>query len=193
LFEPFVQGERRLDSSTGGLGLGLPLVEGLVTLHGGRVRASSRGPGHGATFVVTLPRTAAPEPARASPEVAPTGRRILIVEDNEDAGTMLAMLLEFDGHTVSLAGDGESGVSLSRTFRPEVVLCDIGLPGALDGYGVARALRTVGSGAEHAFLVALSGYGQTEDQRLAKEAGFDRHVTKPVDPSALSVLISQGR
>lgn len=194
LFEPFVQGERRLESSNGGLGLGLALVEGLVALHGGRVRAISRGAGHGATFVVTLPRVERPAVTGGTDGVGsaePDGRRILIVEDNEDAGAMLKMLLEFGGHTVELAGDGSAGVALARTFVPEVVLCDIGLPGALDGYGVARALRAAETDGR-AFLVALTGYGQLEDQQRAMDAGFDRHVTKPIDPAELEALILLG-
>ncbi|UJR80175.1 PAS domain-containing protein [Sandaracinus amylolyticus] len=189
IFEPFVQDERRTDRSQGGLGLGLALVRGLVELHGGTVRAQSEGHGHGAELTITLPlREPAPaeEPAVAPCEARP--RRVLIVEDNEDAAEMLRLVLESGGHQVEVAHTGSEALARARALAPEVVLCDIGLPGLMDGYDVARALRSdaITKGAR---LVALTGYGQEEDQRRAIDAGFDRHVTKPVDPRALGSLV----
>jgi PAS domain S-box-containing protein len=190
LFEPFVQAERTLARSAGGLGLGLALVKGLVELHGGSVRARSDGHGRGATFELTFP--AAPEPARdaASPSRPPTAarpRRVLVVEDNVDAAESLAELLRLDGHEVEIAPDGRSGLDRARAFAPEVVLCDLGLPD-LSGYDVARALRAEPTLAG-ARLVAVSGYAQWEDRARALEAGFDAHVAKPVPLEELAALL----
>ncbi|MEQ1506523.1 MAG: PAS domain-containing protein [Myxococcota bacterium] len=188
LFEPFVQGERVLDQSRGGLGLGLALVRGLVEVHRGRVDAHSDGIGHGSRFTVTLPL--GEPPTHADPEPLPSGaaRRILIVEDNDDAAEMLRLLLEYDGHVVEVASDGAQAIDRARAFVPEVVLCDIGLPGDLDGYDVARAIRAMPDGGG-GVLVALTGYGQADDLDRARAAGFDRHVTKPVDPDELQRII----
>ena len=191
LFEPFSQADGSLDRSRGGLGLGLALVKGLVELHGGEVRAASPGPGRGATFTIRLPLldaeptqdgsvAAEPEPARPL--------RILIVEDNRDAADSLRMLLELAGYTVEVAYTGRDGLEIARRFHPQVALCDIGLPGGMDGYDLARALRETPETAE-SHLIAISGYGQEEDQRQAREAGFDRHLTKPVEPATLMRLL----
>ncbi len=192
LFEPFSQADRSLHRVRGGLGLGLALVKGLVEMHGGTVRASSRGPGQGSEFTVTLPLSQAPP----RPEGESAGRpahgqalQVLIVEDNVDAAESLRRLLRLSGHQVEVAHTGAAGVEMARRLRPDVVLCDIGLPGGLDGYAVAQALRADPEQAP-ATLLALSGYGQEEDQRKALEAGFDRHLTKPVDPRALVQLLS---
>ena len=115
-------------------------------------------------------------------------RRCLVVEDNQDAADSMALLLQLSGHEVEVAYDGASGLEKARSFRPEVVLCDIGLPGSLDGYAVARALREEQEGP--LFLIALTGYGQEEDQRRAKEAGFDVHLTKPADLDELKRLLA---
>ncbi len=193
LFEPFHQAETGLDRARGGLGLGLALVKGLVDLHGGRVEAVSEGAGRGVEIRIELPleaqREEAPPPAAAAPGVR-RSRRCLIIEDNADAAESLGLLLELSGHEVTLAHDGVAGVEKARTLRPEVVLCDIGLPGKLDGYGVARALRQhFPNGDLH--LIALTGYGQEEDQRRAREAGFDLHLTKPADPEKLQRLLAE--
>jgi PAS domain S-box-containing protein len=191
LFEPFSQADRSLDRSRGGLGLGLALVKGLVDLHGGTAEASSGGKGHGATFTIRLPLSreagdaAEPVPS-ASPEVK--SLRILVVEDNRDAAESLGMLLDLSGHRVELAYSGQEGLDAARRFRPDVAICDIGLPGGMDGYDLARALRACKEAAG-ARLIALSGYGQDEDKRRAREAGFDEHLTKPVDPGALIKLL----
>ncbi len=179
MFEPFAQAERSLARTHGGLGLGLALVRGLVELHGGIVRAHSGGPGRGAEFVVTLPL--APTPEAPAPDdcanAATTGRHVLIIEDNLDAGQSLADFLELSGHRVALAHDGRTGIALARELRPDVVLCDIGLPD-VSGYEVARTLRA-DERLRGTRLVALSGYAQPEDRERAMEAGFEVHLPKP--------------
>jgi PAS domain S-box-containing protein len=191
LFVPFSQADRSIDRSRGGLGLGLALVQGLVGLHGGSVRAFSAGAGQGSEFVVCLRLTrctAGPEPS--APNRAPAARslRVLVVEDSRDAAESLRMLLELSGYHVAVAYAGPTGLETARTFRPDVVLCDIGLPGGMDGYAVARALRDDPELFGVA-LIALSGYGREEDQRQARRAGFDRHLTKPMDPVVLIRLL----
>jgi two-component system CheB/CheR fusion protein len=191
LFEPFSQAPPGIDRSRGGLGLGLALVRRLVELHGGSVEASSGGSGRGTEIRLRLPVVPAPaEPADREKEPAPgEPRRCLLIEDNVDAAESMALLLQLNGHEVVLAHSGQEGLEKARGFRPHVVLCDIGLPGALDGYAVARALR--GDPDLHsARLIALTGYGQEEDQRRAREAGFDLHLTKPADPEILQRLLA---
>ncbi len=195
LFEPFSQADRSLDRSRGGLGLGLALVKGLVELHGGTVRAASAGVGQGSEFTLRLPLRQEPDVARAARrgEAAPgASLRVVVIEDNHDTAESLRMLLELSGHRVAVAHAGLPGLQAARELRPDVVLCDIGLPGGMDGYAVARALRAdpdVGG----AVLIAISGYGQEEDQRRARRAGFDRHLTKPVDPVMLLDLLARIR
>ncbi|MEO7419271.1 MAG: ATP-binding protein, partial [Thermoanaerobaculia bacterium] len=191
LFEPFSQADGSLDRSRGGLGLGLALVKGLVEMHGGDVRAASPGPEQGSTFTVRLPLLESEPAAAGSDAAAPEATRplrILIVEDNRDTADSLRMLLELAGYQVEVAYTGRDGLEIARRFRPEVALCDIGLPGGMDGYALARALREASETAD-AHLIAISGYGQEEDQRQAREAGFDRHLTKPVEPAALMRLL----
>jgi len=190
LFEPFMQGEATLDRSKGGLGLGLALARELVRLHGGEIRAHSDGAGRGAEFTVSLPQTenedAPGEPAAAN-RIA-TGRRVLIIEDNVDAATSLREVLELDSHQVAVAHDGPAGLAMASDFHPEVVLCDIGLPG-MNGYDVARAFRA-DEALKRTFLVALSGYALPEDLQHAAEAGFERHLAKPLGLQALQDLLS---
>jgi CheY-like chemotaxis protein len=191
LFEVFTQADRSLERSRGGLGLGLALVKGLTELHGGEVQASSPGPGRGAEFVVRLP--VQPEPAAlsnipAAPGRAPKRLRVLVVEDNQDSADMLQMLLGLFGHEVRVACTGPAGVQAAGEWGPDVVVCDIGLPG-LDGYGVAGELRRNPATAK-ARLIAVTGYGQEEDRRRARQAGFDHHLTKPVNPDALLELLA---
>jgi signal transduction histidine kinase/ActR/RegA family two-component response regulator len=191
LFEPFSQADRSLDRSRGGLGLGLALVKGLVDLHGGSVQASSPGAGQGSEFTIRLPLgpdAAGPEKRIPGPLYARQSVSVLIIEDSWDSAESLRMLLEFTGHEVAVAHTGQAGLQTAHTFRPDVVLCDIGLPGGMDGYAVARALRADPE-LFGVVLIALSGYGQEEDQRKARQAGFDRHYTKPVDPAVLSQLL----
>ena len=179
IFEPFAQAERSLARAKGGLGLGLALVKALVELHGGTVSAHSAGQGLGAEFVVSLPLAADgvesdPAPARSRP-VSPL--RILVVDDNEDAAQSLADLLELRGHRVWKALDGRTGTSLARELRPDVVLCDLGLPD-VDGYELARGLSSDPATAG-VRLVALSGYAQPEHKERARAAGFFAHLAKP--------------
>jgi CheY-like chemotaxis protein len=185
-----VQGDRSLDRAKGGLGLGLSLVRRLVALHGGSVAASSAGPGQGSEFVVRLPlaHAVAPGPARGAGPDPTRSRRVAVIEDNADARDALCYLLEAWGHLVRHAADGESGVALLRTEPTDIALVDLGLP-RLDGYGVARAVRALPGGRD-LHLVALTGYGQPEDRRRARDAGFDGFLVKPVDPESLSQVLA---
>jgi two-component system CheB/CheR fusion protein len=177
VFEPFIQADRTLDRSRGGLGLGLTLVKGLVEAHGGTVAVASDGAGRGATFTIRFPVTPAPPAVATDVAVdAPPGpRRVLLVEDNADAAESLRDAIALLGHEVHVGRSGPEGIAIAREIRPDVVLCDIGLPGA-DGYEVARTLRAL---VPHALLVAMTGYGMPDDKQRAKDAGFAHHVTKP--------------
>ncbi len=194
LFEPFSQADQTLDRGKGGLGLGLTLVKGLIELHGGTVGAESDGPGHGSKFTLRLPllkngNTETIAAAHAS--LVPTNGklRVLIVEDNRDAAQSLQMLLSLLGHTVEVAFDGRSGLAAAQVRRPDVVISDLGLPGDLDGYALARAIRADATLAD-IYLVALSGYGRDDDRRQAQAAGFDRHLAKPVDAACLDAALA---
>jgi two-component system CheB/CheR fusion protein len=190
LFQPFTQSDRTLARSSGGLGLGLSLVKGIIDLHGGTVQARSGGVGRGSELIVELPLSGdAPRAARTETARSPARPlRVLVVEDNEDAAETLRMFLELEGHAVEVAGDGDDALSKSATFVPDVVLCDIGLPGK-DGYEVARAIRHEGRAAE-AVLVAVTGYAGPEDVRRAAEAGFDHHVPKPADMDVVRDILA---
>lgn len=192
LFEPFAQADTSLDRSGGGLGLGLALVKALVDLHGGKVAAHSDGPGLGAAFTVRLPlrRAAQVAPVPVAPKL-PRGKRVLVIEDNEDAAESLRDVLEMMGHEVAVAHDGPEGLALARELHPEVVLCDIGLP-QMDGYQVAAALRADAE-LRDVCLVAVTGYTGPEDRRRAAEAGFDQHVAKPPNLDALERIVAAGR
>jgi PAS domain S-box-containing protein len=189
VFDLFVQGERALDRTQGGLGIGLTLVRRLVELHGGTVEATSAGRGRGSTFTVRLPLASAPALAPSSaPSSAPaTGRRVLVVEDNDDSRAMLRELLGLLGHEVHEAADGATGVARALELAPDVTLVDIGLPG-LDGYEVARRIRRDPAG-RHLYLVALTGYGLPEDRERAVAAGYDVHLVKPIDPAKLHGIL----
>lgn len=178
-FEPFQQADDPLDRAHGGLGLGLALVRGLVELHGGEVEADSEGPGAGTEVIVRLPCASPPEevPSPPAPETT-AARRILLIDDSAATRDSLQCLLELEGHQVATAVDGAHGMEVAARFRPEVVLCDIGLPGAVNGFEVARRLRARGN-PNGPLLIAVSGYGQERDRRNAREAGFDLHLTKP--------------
>jgi CheY-like chemotaxis protein len=190
LFELFFQGEQAIDRPISGLGIGLTLVRKLVELHGGTVIVASAGRGQGSTFTVRLSAAPAPAPdavaAQAAERAPRTQRTIIVVEDNADSRASLRMALELDGNRVYEAADGPQGLAQIRATQPDVAIVDIGLPG-IDGYDVARAIR-----AEHGrkvFVIALTGYGLPEDRSRAREAGFDMHLTKPVDLEELSTVI----
>jgi two-component system CheB/CheR fusion protein len=180
LFEPFMQAESTLALSGGGLGLGLAIVKGIAEMHGGSVEAHSEGLGKGAEFIVRLPiepqRTSQPVFAEPPPD-RPPPRRVLVIEDNQDAADSLRDVLLFGAHQVEVAYNGPEGIERARAFKPDIVLCDIGLPG-MNGYEVAHAFQA-DSTLRSAYLVAISGYVQPDDQRRAAEAGFQQHLSKP--------------
>ncbi len=189
IFDPFVQGERTLARTDGGLGLGLAVVRGIAELHGGTVRAQSPGKGKGSEFIVRLPSPSpsdAAAPSASHTERRSGGRRVLVVDDNHDAAESLADLVRTLGHSAEVAYDGPSAIEKARQWRPDVVLCDIGLPG-MTGYEVAQALRAEHDGALR--LVAVTGYAQAEDVEEARAAGFDAHVAKPPDAQSIERLL----
>ncbi len=193
IFDLFSQGSRSLDRSQGGLGVGLTLVRRLVELHGGRVEALSEGTDRGAEFRVRLPciSVAGGDAGRARSAEAPervSGRRVLIVDDNQDAADSVAQFLQLEGHEVKTVGDGMQAIACAPVFAPQVVVLDIGLP-VLSGYEVALRLRELPA-TRHALIVALTGYGQKEDKQRAMAAGFDHHFVKPTDPHALTAFIA---
>jgi two-component system, chemotaxis family, CheB/CheR fusion protein len=189
IFDLFVQGERSLDRSQGGLGIGLSIVKRLVEMHRGTVSAESEGIGRGSTFSIRLPRMAAPEKGAADC-VAPTApkRRILVVDDNSDVADSLAMLLRLDGHEVEVAYSAPGTFEAVQRMRPEAVFLDIGLP-QMDGYEIARRLRA-DPAAKRVHLIALTGYGQEHDRERACEAGFGAHLVKPADIEAVNQILA---
>jgi CheY-like chemotaxis protein len=202
IFEMFTQVDTSLERTRGGLGIGLTLAKSLVELHGGSLEVHSAGPGHGSEFVVRLPlasdewQVMSGQKAESggdalAPHHTPrtTGRkRILIVDDNVDSAESLTLLLDLTGNETRTAYDGLQALEEAASFRPNVILLDIGLP-ELNGYDVARKIREQPWG-ETMILVALTGWGQDEDHRRSKEAGFNHHLTKPVDPAALKELLA---
>jgi len=189
VFDLFAQAEQPMDRSAGGLGIGLTLSRRLVELHGGSIGAASDGRGRGAQFTVRLPVEPAGTPPPGSPAPRPKqSRSVLIVEDNDDARESLQLLLEALGHRVIAAADGARALVLAEHHVPDVVLIDLGLP-SLDGYAVAQALRGTAHG-RSMMLIAVTGYGQAEDRRRSKEAGFDAHLVKPASEGLLSSLIA---
>ncbi len=191
LFTLFAQAHPALEGCDGGLGIGLALVRGLVELHGGTVGVRSDGPGKGSEFTVRLPLGAvSAEPEAASPpreRRASARLRVLVADDNRDSAESCAALLELNGHAVSTAHTGREALELARRLEPDVLLLDIGMP-ELNGYEVAQRIRRTAFGAR-AKLIAITGWGQKEDKRRALAAGFDHHLTKPIDPSALEALL----
>ena len=191
VFELFAQDERAMARSQGGLGVGLTVVRRMVELHKGSVEVFSGGRGQGSEFVVTLPRLEVRGEAEIAPRavglLAPMPARILLIEDNVDAGEVLAELLSESGHEVAVALDGQAGLDLFDSFDPQVVLCDIGLPG-LDGYEVAIRMRERRP-TQRPAMVALTGYGSAKDHERSMAAGFDHHVVKPANPEVLLRII----
>jgi PAS domain S-box-containing protein len=197
VFGLFAQVDRSLDRTQGGLGIGLTVVHSLVEMHGGRVEAFSEGTGKGSEFVIHLPMITKPATdekvtlkkiVKETSQMQPASYyRVLVVDDNADSAEGMAILLQFAGHQVQMAFDGLSALGVARSFLPQVVLLDIGLP-KLNGYEVANQLRKEPE-FEKAVLIAVTGYGQAEDRQLSKVAGFDHHLTKPVDYELLSSLI----
>jgi len=199
VFDLFFQVDQSLARSLGGLGIGLTIARRLIELHGGTIRAESAGPGRGYAFVIELPLIAVDvgatiaDPSLEMSEAADMGppMTILLVEDNRDARETLRAWLEEIGHDVTSAVDGFEALQIARRIRPQVALVDIGLPG-IDGYQVARTLRETDEGRD-TFLIAITGYGRPEDSARAREAGFDVHLVKPVQPERLSRVIRAAR
>lgn len=188
LFEPFVRGMTTIDRRTGGLGVGLTLVQRLVELHEGRVEADSEGEGRGSEFRVVLPRdtgTSETEPAADTERRDTSSKRVLVVDDNEDAADMLTLVLRSRGHTVEVAYDGQEALDQEERFRPEIVCLDIGLP-ILDGYEVAERLRE--RRGSDLLLLAMTGYGRDADRERAERAGFDEYFVKPVAVEQLEAM-----
>ncbi len=198
VFEMFTQVNRTLERSQGGLGIGLALVKRLVEFHGGTITAESQGLGRGSTFTVRIPLVdphlcTAEDPSSTRTSQVPlpvSGRRVLVVDDNVDGAESLASMLQIAGHEIRTAHSGPQALEAARPFQPEVVFLDIGLPG-MNGYEVARAIRGEPS-LSGVVLVALTGWGSDDDKRQSKEAGFDFHLTKPVELSAIESILARG-
>ncbi|MGE0761441.1 MAG: MASE1 domain-containing protein [Pirellulaceae bacterium] len=192
IFDMFAQVPGSLERAQGGLGIGLCLAQRLIELHGGRIEAHSDGVGHGSEFVVRLPAVAQPpsdeSPSPREPVSRVSNLRVLVVDDNHDSAESAAMLLRMTGNDVRLAHDGEAALAVAEQFRPQVVLCDIGLP-RRNGYDVCRHIRQQPWGADMV-LVAVTGWGQDGDRQNSSDAGFDHHLVKPVDPQALLKLLT---
>jgi Response regulators consisting of a CheY-like receiver domain and a winged-helix DNA-binding domain len=192
MFTLFAQASPALQRSEGGLGVGLALVKGFVEMHGGRVDARSEGPGLGSAFIVRLP--VGEKPRDESPDISPQPSRprvlrVLVADDNVDIAETSATLLQLWGHDVRVAHSGREALATAESFRPQIALIDIGMP-QMSGLEVARALRQA-PWAAHTRLVAVTGWGQAEDRKVALQAGFDDHVTKPVEPAKLQALLEQ--
>ena len=192
IFEMFVQADRTSEVARAGLGIGLTLANRLVQLHGGSIEASSAGAGRGSEFVVRLPIAAERLEGETRAVATPhSGRayRVLVVDDNVDAASSLALLLQMAGHKASHAHDGPSALEAAEKERPELILLDIGLP-TLNGYEVCRRIRRQ-PWAASVLLIALTGWGQEEDRRRSREAGFDGHLVKPVEYAELMALLDR--
>lgn len=194
VFDTFEQGKQSIERKSGGLGLGLSIVRNIVLMHGGSVSARSQGPGKGSEFVVLLPMIhqvpapsvdTAPTPSVA--KASANSRRILIVDDNPDGADMLDLAMTMAGHETRTCNESPTALEVATEMRPDVALLDIGLP-VMDGYELARRIRDA-LGTSTPVLIALTGYGQESDRRKSREAGFDYHLVKPIDPNRLAELI----
>jgi CheY-like chemotaxis protein/two-component sensor histidine kinase len=193
VFEMFTQVDRTLERAQGGLGIGLTLVQRLTQMHGGTIEVQSAGTGQGSEFTVRLPLLIEAAPASPANGMAehtplPAKYRILVVDDSKDSAESMSLLLRLEGQDVQIASDGLEAVAAAERFRPDVVLLDIGLP-RINGYEAARRIREQAWG-QSMFLIAVTGWGQEDDRRRAKEAGFDQHLTKPVDPATVLELLA---
>jgi CheY-like chemotaxis protein len=192
VFEPFTQLDRSLERSRGGLGIGLALAKRLVEMHGGAIEAQSSGVGQGSRFIVRLPlseQQTAPQADAVSVPVPASGRnRVLVADDNYDSATSLSILLNDAGYDVRTAGDGAQALETAAQFRPDIALLDIGMP-KLNGYEVARHVRRQPWG-RNMLLIALTGWGGADHRQQTAQSGFDHHLTKPVDPAALTRLLA---
>lgn len=193
LFEPFTQVDKTLDRSLGGLGLGLAIVKGMVELHGGRVEAFSEGIGKGAKFTIWLPlpekHIGLDEGCEKMDAKAIKSLKILMIDDNKDLAEIICELIGLLGYETESAHNGTAGIAKARELQPDVIICDIGLPG-MSGYEVAKMIRKDAE-LEDTFLIALSGYAQSEDMEKSKEAGFDRHLAKPVSLETLKMVLNE--
>jgi CheY-like chemotaxis protein len=195
IFDMFSQVDRTIERSTGGLGIGLALVKGVVEMHGGEVYAASDGPGRGSTFTIKLP--VIQRQVTATMDTSPKGefqamsrgRKILVVDDNRDSANSLAAFLRLLGHTVEMAHDGDEAVTVAGQFRPEVILMDVGMP-KLNGYRATQEIRKQPWGRDIA-IIALTGWGQESDRERSREANCDGHLVKPVNLSVLSKVVDQ--
>lgn len=196
LFEMFSQVDSAIDRAEGGLGIGLALVKGLIALHGGTVDAASEGPGRGSTFTIHLPRSLAapslPGAGATAPAVSATvgwGCSVLVADDNRDAADSLAQLLNASGHVTHVAYSGGQALDIALREHPDACILDIGMP-EMTGYEVAERIRAASRGRD-VMLIAVTGWGQQEDKLKAEAAGFDHHLTKPVEPGAVEMLLHQ--
>jgi CheY-like chemotaxis protein len=200
LFRAYSQADRSPERNRGGLGLGLALVKNLVEMQGGRVEVFSEGEGRGSRFAILLPMrgdlAGRVDPLASDEHTilghAPASRalRLLVVDDRPDMANILSRMLRIEGHQVSVAGDAEQALAIARKLRPEVVISDIGLPGPVDGYGLAGALRA-DPGTASALLIAVTGYARADDRARALRSGFDEHLTKPLDFAALCARLAE--
>jgi len=192
VFELFVQAETATERSHGGLGIGLALARRLIEMHGGGITARSDGPGQGTVVVITMPgcEADAAEPSSSPIDVSPVASRVVIIDDNKDAAHTMAMLVEQLGGSARMAHDAVGGLAAVQEFAPDIVFLDIGMPG-VDGYETCRRIRRQPS-ERHIVIVAVTGWGQSQDKQRALAAGFDAHLTKPVDPAALARVLARG-
>jgi CheY-like chemotaxis protein len=191
VFELFVQAESVTERTHGGLGIGLALARRLIEMHGGEIAAHSDGPGHGAVFVITIPLCEAAAARQAPPQidVPHVASRVVIIDDNQDAADTMSMLVEQLGGSARTAHDAASGLAAVQEFHPDIVFLDIGMPG-MDGYEACRRIRQQPS-ARNVVVVAVTGWGRSQDKQRALDAGFDAHLTKPVDPTALARVLAR--